>query len=87
MCFYTDGATDLIVDVTGVFPATTFNALDAPQRLLDTRPGQFTADGMFAGGGIAPAGSTLQLLVAGRAGVPASAAAVILNVTADAAVG
>jgi glucose/arabinose dehydrogenase len=85
VCFYTDGATDLIVDVTGVFPATTLNALDAPQRLLDTRPGQFTADGSFAGGGIPPAGSTLQLLVAGRAGVPASAAAVILNVTADAA--
>jgi hypothetical protein len=87
VCFYTDGATDLIVDVTGVFPATTFNALSAPQRLLDTRPGQSTADGMFAGGGIRPAGGTVQLLVAGRAGVPVGASAVILNVTADAAAG
>jgi hypothetical protein len=87
VCFYTDGATDLIVDVTGVFPATTLNALTAPQRLLDTRPGQSTADGLFAGGGIRPAGGTVQLLVAGRAGVPVGASAVILNVTADAAAG
>ena len=54
VCFYTEGATDLIVDVTGVFPSTTLNALDAPQRFLDTRPGQSTVDGLAAGGGIDP---------------------------------
>ena len=87
VCFYTDGATDLIVDVTGVFPATTLNTLEAPRRLLDTRPGQSTVDGLFAGGGIRPAGGTVQLLVGGRAGVPIGASAVILNITADAAAG
>ena len=87
VCFYTDGATDLIVDVAGEFPATTLNSLSAPQRLLDTRPGLSTSDGLFAGGGVLPAEGTLQLLVAGRAGVPANASAVVLNVTADAAVG
>ena len=87
VCFYTDGATDLIVDVAGEFPATTLNSMSAPQRLLDTRPGLSTSDGMFAGGGVRPAESTLQLLVAGRAGVPENASAVVLNVTADAAVG
>ena len=87
VCFYTDGATDLIVDVAGVLPASTLNMLSAPQRLLDTRPGLSTSDGLFAGGGLRPAESTLQLPVAGRAGVPADASAVVLNVTADAAVG
>ena len=87
VCFYTDGATDLIVDVAGEFPATDLEQLSAPQRLLDTRPGLSTSDGLFAGGGVRPAESTLQLPVAGRAGVPESASAVVLNVTADAAVG
>ena len=85
VCFFTEGATDLIVDVTGVFPSTTLNALDAPQRFLDTRPGQSTVDGLAAGGGIRPTEGTFQLVVAGRGGVPANASAVILSVTADAA--
>ena len=86
VCFFTDGSTDLIVDVTGEFPTNTLNTLTAPQRLLDTRPGLSTSDGLFAGGGVQPGNTTLQLLVAGRAGVPTDASAVILNVTADAAV-
>ena len=86
VCFYTEGATDLIVDVTGVFPSTTLSALDAPQR-FDTRPGQSTVDGLAAGGGIRPAEGTFQLVVGGRGGVPANASAVILNVTAYAAAG
>src|SRR4051794_22474552 len=56
-------------------------SLDAPARILDTRPGGVTADGQFAGGGIRDFGSTLQLVVAGRVGVPADAASVVLNVT------
>jgi hypothetical protein len=51
-------------------------------RLLDTRPGEPTVDGKQAGSGLVPAGSTLVLNVAGRGGVPADAAAVVLNVTA-----
>ena len=88
VCFYTDGATDLIVDVTGVIPVhgRSFNTLDVPQRLMDTRPGELTIDGLAAGDGIRPSDRTFQLTVSGRGGVPRDASAVILNVTADAAV-
>ena len=53
-----------------------------PARLLDTRPGETTVDGQSLGAGLTPAGSTLVLQVAGRGGVPADAAAAVLNVTA-----
>jgi hypothetical protein len=65
--------------------AGAFEPLAAPQRLLDTRPGAATADGQFAGIDVRPAGSTLELVVAGRAGVSATASSVVLNVTVDAA--
>src|SRR6185436_9191480 len=65
--------------------AGAFEALPSPQRLLDTRPGAATADGQFAGIDVRPAGSTLELLVAGRAGVSPTASSVVLNVTVDAA--
>ena len=57
-----------------------------PARLLDTRsgPGIATTDGQFLGGGAVGAGSTLNLTVTARGGVPASGvAAVALNVTVD----
>jgi Tol biopolymer transport system component len=57
-----------------------------PARLLDTRsgPGIATTDGQFLGGGAVGAGSTLNLTVTNRGGVPASGvAAVALNVTVD----
>ena len=53
----------------------------APVRLADSRSGGTTIDGLFAGQGLRPADSTLQLRVAGRGGVPADALAVTLNVT------
>ena len=59
-----------------------FTPLPAPQRLLDTRPGFTTADGTGAGTGELTLGSTRELVVAGRAGVPGTAASVVLNVTA-----
>jgi hypothetical protein len=40
-----------------------------------------TIDGQFAKGGINPAGTSLQLQVTGRGGVPAGATAVVMNVT------
>ncbi len=55
--------------------------LPEPRRLLDTRPGESTYDGQFAGNGTRPAGTTLQLPIAGRAGIPADATSVVLNVT------
>lgn len=81
-CLFTHGATDLVVDVVGSIPTSVLTPLAAPSRLLDTRVGELTADGRFAGLGRRPAGGTLQLPVGGRAGVPAEASAVLLNVTA-----
>jgi hypothetical protein len=55
-----------------------------PARLLETRvgPTETTVDGLFKGTGRLPAGETIELKVTGRGGVPAAAAAVMLNVTA-----
>ena len=55
-----------------------------PARLLESRsgPGNTTVDGVAQGVGRRPAGSTFELQVTGRGGVPADAATVMLNVTA-----
>jgi hypothetical protein len=82
VCIYTHRSTHVVVDASGELPATTFVPLTSPQRLLDTRPGSETADGGFMRFGAQPAGSTLQLRVNGRAGIPSDASAVVLNVTA-----
>ena len=89
----TVGVSALLATVVTVQPAMVavataagaFEALPAPQRLLDTRPGAVTADGQFAGIDVRAAGSTLELPVAGRAGVSSTASSVVLNVTVDAA--
>lgn len=62
-------------------PPNKFTSL-VPSRVLDTRAGATTSDGLFAGSGALSANSQLDLSVAGRGGVPASGAgAVVLNVT------
>ncbi len=61
-------------------PSLTTIALP-PERLLDSRPGALTVDGQFAGIGIRPGGTVTEVQVAGRARVPADAAAAVLNVT------
>ena len=54
----------------------------APARVLETRPGESpTVDGIASNIGLRAAGSTTELQVVGRAGVPNDAAAVVLNVT------
>ena len=76
------GSTGVVADVEGWFPTTSgFTAL-LPARLLDTRPGQTTIDGSFAGGGALGPATELDLTVTGRGGVPSSGVgAVVLNVT------
>jgi hypothetical protein len=59
-----------------------FEPLEAPRRLLDTRPGQPTFDGQLSGGGERGRGSTLAVPVAERAGIPADADTVVINITA-----
>ena len=71
-----------MADVTGYFPAGSDYRALAPARLLDTRRGEATIDGQWAGIGHRGAGSVLELDVAGRGGSAASASAVSLNLTA-----
>jgi hypothetical protein len=54
-----------------------------PARVLDTRAGATTVDGLAAGAGALGPASTREVQVTGRAGVPTSGvAAVVLNLTA-----
>ena len=80
--FNSAGNTQLIADITGWFPNGAQLTSLTPARLLDTRAGAGTVDGQFSGGGAMRAQAVLDLIVSGRGGVPASAAAVVLNVTA-----
>jgi hypothetical protein len=82
VCLYTNVAVHLIVDVNGFFAATAGLQPVVPARLLDTRPGSDTVDGLFSGIGQRTGGTVTQLVVAGRGGAPADSAAVVLNVTA-----
>jgi Regulator of chromosome condensation (RCC1) repeat len=71
VCFYSQQATDLIVDVAGFFPAGSgYVAQASPQRAVDTR------------GKTRVGGTTIQeVAVTGVFGVPPTASGVALNVT------
>jgi len=82
LCAFTSIGTDLTIDVVGYAPAgSQINPL-VPARLVDTRDGELTVDGRFAGGGPVAAGSTTRVEIVGRGGVPAGADAVMLNIVA-----
>jgi hypothetical protein len=81
VCLYTDTTTHLIVDVNGYYPGSAAYVPSGPARVLDSRPGAATIDGQAAGGGLLTGGSTSELVLGGRAGVPQNAAAAVLNVT------
>ena len=66
--------------MTGV-AASPFVSL-VPARLMDTRPGTTTIDGLLGGIGTRASGSITEVPIATRGGVPVDAAAVVLNVTA-----
>ncbi|MGE0304812.1 MAG: RCC1 domain-containing protein [Acidimicrobiia bacterium] len=77
------GTTDVIVDVAGFFPAADPFVPLVPARVLDTRPGAPTVDGLGVRGSRLGADETLELTVMGRGGVPSTGVdAVVLNVTA-----
>ncbi|MEM8747384.1 MAG: M36 family metallopeptidase, partial [Actinomycetota bacterium] len=67
-----EGQTPTIPEISSITPA----------RLLDTRTGQTTTDGRFAGTGRLGAGQQIALPVAGRGWVPGDATAAVLNITA-----
>ena len=76
------GSTHVVVDVVGWFPEAVGYASLTPARLMDTRVGQPTVDGQFAGAGVVGPGQVRDLTVVGRGGVPvAGVGAVALNVT------
>lgn len=56
--------------------------LDEPVRLLDTRIGETTVDGQFAGTGVVGAGATLELPIAERSGSTNETGLVAIVVTA-----
>jgi hypothetical protein len=83
VCFYSPVAVDLLADLAGYVAADAgmrFTPL-APTRLVDTRDPQPEVD-LGGGGSPLAAGSTHQIDISGLRGVPASAAAVSINVTA-----
>ncbi len=77
------GTVDVIVDVQGWFgPGDGFTPV-GPARVVDTRVGFATIDGVDAGGGTVGAAAVTTFRVTGRAGVPATGVgAVAINVTA-----
>ncbi len=84
VCIYNKAESHVIADISGYFPAgSTFIPL-IPARVLETRggAGNRTVDGLYQGIRAREAGTTTELLVGGRAGVPSAAESVILNVTA-----
>jgi Domain of unknown function DUF11/Bacterial Ig domain len=82
LCLYASTATHLTVDVAGYVPATSSIEPIAPWRLLDTRPTGTTVDGVSQGDGRTTPGVSTVVRVAGRAGIPDAADAVIANVIA-----
>ena len=77
LCVISSAGTDLIIDVNGGLAATGTDRYAAvtPSRILDTRQG-------VGGSRRRGANTAFELVVRGRAGVPANATAVAMNVTA-----
>ncbi|MBI4883513.1 MAG: CAP domain-containing protein [Actinobacteria bacterium] len=80
--FHESGSTHLIVDVLGWFAVGADYTGFAPARLLDTRPGTATTDGLHRASEFVGQNCMIDLPVLGRGGVPASGVgAVTVNVT------
>jgi len=77
------GSTHVIADIAGWFPSVSDLNAVSPARLMDTRPGASTIDGISAATGAIAPGATRTLTVTGRGGVPTTGAgAVVVNITA-----
>ncbi len=84
VCIFTLARTDLVVDVNAFVPVGGSPIPSEPARLLETRSGTGleTIDHRFEGTGPVAAGASIEVEVTGRGGVPSTAVAVVLNVTA-----
>ena len=84
VCLFAFATTHLVVDVSGFVPAGVSSVVGvSPAWVLETRSGGgfVTVDHLFEGTGVVAAGSTVELSISGRGGVPMDAASVTLNVT------
>ena len=79
VCLFTRAATHLVVDIEGYFTSDSINLLLVPTRVTDTRPA--SSDRGAADPGRVAAGSTFEVTMTGRAGIPNDATAVAMNVT------
>ena len=83
ICVFSSNTTNVVIDTFGELNTDNFLALPQPSRLLETRAGLTTVDGQFNGIGVLAAGSTTEIPLATRGGLPANPTAVVLNVTVD----
>lgn len=81
VCIYVSKATHLLADVSGHFVASSGFQPITPARLHDTRASGVTVDGIGQAGGAVVGGNVVQVQITGRAGVPSTAAAAVLNIT------
>ncbi len=82
VCVFGSATVHVVVDVNAYVSGEDAVVPVVPGRLVDSRLGGVTVDGVLAGGGVVDGGSVLVVPVVGRHGVPESASAVVLNVTA-----
>jgi hypothetical protein len=87
VCVLSSVDTDMILDVNGYDAAQAVVRLFDPTRVLETRPGNITADGLSQFNGPRPSDSVLELPIGGRLGVPTGIRAAILNITVTEATG
>lgn len=79
LCIFTSAPADYALDVVGFVPAASDVATIEPGRLLDTRLNGETIDGIAQGEGRLVPDVRREVAVTGRAGVPATAVGVIVN--------
>ncbi len=80
-CVFVRGSAHVAIDVVGQLGDVTSLRSFSPQRFVDTRSSGVTFDGRYAGPRALNDGETLKVQVAGRGNVPASATAVVVNLT------
>ncbi len=80
VCVFTQREMDLVVDATGYHVDGASPVTFEPKRFFETRPGQPTFDGQQQGVGRIEPQQVTTIQIAGRAGIPASTPAVMVNV-------
>jgi hypothetical protein len=82
ICVSSDVPADVVIDVSGVFAPTLGRPYAEPVVVADTRAAGVTFDGRFAGIGVRPESSTLELPLTSRVGDVGGVEAVLVEVAA-----